>query len=470
MLKLLSEKDRCKIHEAGLAVLEEVGVRLHNSKIYKIMLEAGAKEDKNDSKKLYFPREMVKKYFSMCPRQFEITDRKSNRKIIKSGGESLYFTSNATHYLRGTSKVPVEIGESELIEFLRVVDKLDNVYGVVGTLIKEYEPKYRDFVGFRIMAQYTYKHLRPCIYTASGAEAIIEMADVVLDSKSLRENMIFSLGYSIVSPLTWSNEALELFYRTRGYGIPMMINSEPMAGATSPVTLAGSLAMADAEVISGIVINQVLEPGRPCIYNIGFAHVMDMSTTQALTGAPENALIQAAGSEMAEYHDLPSASWALSDSLMLDSQASYEKMMTLMAHTLSKVNLIWGIGNIESSKTISPEIAVIDNEMIGSCLRFSRGIKVDQEHIALDVIKEVGFDGSFLEVDHTFKHFREEIRHSTLPNRINRVNWEQYGSNSIEEKAEDVVANILSNKSECYLNGTQIDKLLKIQTKWMERI
>ena len=163
--------------------------------------------------------------------------------------------------------------------------------------------------------------------------------------------------------------------RTRGHGIPVMINSEPMAGGTSPVTLAGSLAMADAEVLSGIVINQVMEPGRPCIYNSGFAHVLDMMTTLVLTGSPENALLQGAGAEMAAFHGLPCASWALSDSLMLDGQASYEKMMTLFVHTLSHVNIVWGVGNTETSKTISPEAAYIDNELIGNCLRFPKGYR-----------------------------------------------------------------------------------------------
>ena len=126
------------------------------------------------------------------------------------------------------------------------------------------------------------------------------MSDVILDGKPLKDNMFFTLGYSCVSPLTWTETGLELFYKTKGFGIPVMINSEPMAGGTSPVTLAGSLAMADAEVISGIVINQIIEPGRPCIYNSGFAHVFDMMTTIVLTGSPENALLQAAGAEMAQ--------------------------------------------------------------------------------------------------------------------------------------------------------------------------
>jgi trimethylamine--corrinoid protein Co-methyltransferase len=470
MLQILSNDEKKLIHQNGKRILGEVGIRVHNKFVYGLLLDAGAEPDISDPVRVYLPEKMVDKYLALCPKQFTIKDRVGREIIVKSKGQPIYYTSNATHYVRGTSKKAVEIGVNEFTDFVRVADKLENIGGIVGTSLKEFPPNCRDFAGFKITAQYSGKHIRPCIYTPSGAEAIIEMADVILDGKPLRDNMFFTLGYSIVSPLTWTGSALELFLKTKNYGIPIMINSEPMAGATSPVTLAGSLAMADAEVLSGIVINQLIEPGRPCIYNSGFAHVFDMMTTIVLTGAPENALLQAAGAEMAQYHGFPSASWALSDSAMLDSQASFEKLITVLSHTLSKVNMVWGIGNIETSKTISPEIAVIDNEIIGNCLRFSERFKVDEEHLAFDLIKEVVFHGSFLETAHTLEHFQEEIRYSTLQNRTNRATWESNGSKSIEEKAEQYVNDVLSSESDIYLSGSQIQKLEIIQNKWMERL
>ena len=470
MLQILTQKEREQIHNTALRILEEVGVRIRDKRVYAKLLDAGATPHPKNPDALYFTAGMVKKHMEMCPKSFTVKDRNGNITELKSGAGALYYTSNGTLYTRGTSKKAVDIGEKELTDFIRVSDNLENVHGVVGTSIIEYPPQARDFAGFRLMAQNTYKHLRPCIYTPRGVDAIIEMADVILDGKSLAENMFFTLGYSIVSPLTWSETALDLMIRSSGHKIPFMINSEPMAGGTSPVTLAGSLASADAEVISGIVINQVLEPGRPCIYNAGFAHVFDMMTTIVLTGAPENALLQTAGAEMAAYHNLPCASWCLSDSNMLDSQASYEKLTTLMAHVLGKVNMVWGIGNIETSKTISPEVAVIDNELIGCSERFARGIIVDEERLAFDTIKEVGFGGSFLGTDNTLDFYREELRNSRLPSRVNRLIWEANGSKSIEERAENVVNGILSKKPNCYLSGTQMDKLMGIQKKYIDRI
>ena len=472
MFKLLNVSDREKIHKTGRQILNEIGVLIQDKTVYSMMLEAGAVFDKNHAERVYIPNQMIEKYLSLCPKSFKLKNRKNEETEIKNGAASLYYTSNGTHYVRGTNKTAVDIGEREFVDFIKVSDKLENINGIVGTSIIDYIPAMRDVAGFRLMAQNSYKHLRPCIYTPAGAEVIIEMADVITEGKPLKENMFFSLGYSIVSPLAWSSTSLELFYRTRGHKIPLMINSEPMAGGTSPVTLAGCLALADAEVISGIIINQVIEPGRPCIYNAGFAHVMDMMTATVLTGSPENALLQAAGAEMAQYHNLPSASWALSDSSMLDGQASYEKMMTLNAHTMSGVNIIWGAGNFEISKAISPESAVIDNEMIGCCKQFNKGITVDEEQLAYDVIKDtvMNLNGSFLETDHTFENYREQIRHSRLPNRQARRLWEDKSSLSIEEKAESVVDNILKEKSESYLSGVQIDKLKKIEERYAERL
>jgi trimethylamine--corrinoid protein Co-methyltransferase len=470
MLQILSGNEKDSIHKTGKRILSEVGIRVRSKTIYDLLLAGGGEADKSDSIRIYLPEKMVDKYLALCPRQFTLKDRTGKETVVKSRGTTLYYTANATHYVRGTGRKAVEVGVSEFTDFISVADTLKNVGGIVGTSLKEFPPNCRDFAGFKIMAQYSAKHLRPCIYTPSGAEAIIEMSDVILDGKELKENMFFTLGYSIVSPLTWTETALELFYRTRGYGIPVMINSEPLAGGTSPVTLAGCLAMADAEVISGIMINQLIEPGRPCIYNSGFAHVFDMLTTLVLTGSPENALLQAAGAEMAQYHGLPSASWALSDSVMLDSQASCEKLLTALIHTLSKVNMVWGIGNIETSKTISPEVAVIDDELIGNCLRFSERFKVDEEHLAFDLIKEVAFNGSFLESIHTLEHFQEEIRYSGLLSRSNRGMWEKGGAFSIEERAGKYVSEILAKKPEIYITGKQIEKLESIQNKWMRKL
>jgi len=293
------------------------------------------------------------------------------------------------------------------------------------------------------------------------------MAQVLLDGSSLRERPIVSTGFSILSPLHWTSLALGVFKETAGSGVPVMINAEPLGGATAPVTLAGCLVTGDADTLSGLVINQLLEPGRPCFYNIGFAHVMDMASTIALTGAPENALLQAGGAELARFHGLPCASWMSTESMCVDVQAAFEKMITGLAHAAAGVNFIWGAGNLESTLAMSPEALVVDDEIAGYFLRFQRGFSVDEESLALDLIRAVGISGDFLTTPHTLRHFREVLSRAQLANRRRRADWEAKGARAFEELAQDKVRAILAAEPKPYLDARQEAELKRIEESTM---
>lgn len=298
----------------------------------------------------------------------------------------------------------------------------------------------------------------------------MEMAAVLLDGAPLRERPIVSTGFSILSPLHWSALALGVFKETAGLGVPVMINSEPLAGATAPVTLAGCLVIGDADVLSGIVINQLLEPGRPCFYNVGFAHVIDMASAIALTGSPENALLQAAGAAVAQFHGLPCASWMSSEAMVADQQAAFEKMMMGMAHVLSGVNFIWGAGNLESTLAMSPEALVTDDEIAGYCMRLQRGFEVDERALALDVIRSAAPSGDFLTADHTLENYREVLSRPLLATRTRRDEWMSRGGRTFGEAAEQRVREILARPTTPCLDDRQLAELLRIEAYGMETL
>ena len=225
--------------------------------------------------------------------------------------------------------------------------------------------------------------------------------------------------------------------------------------------------LANADALSGVVIAQLLERGRPVVFNLGFAHVLDMSTSVALTGAPENALLQAAGAELARLHRLPSASWMSTESMAVDGQAATEKTLTGLAHAAHGVNIIWGAGNLESTLCMSAEMLVIDDEIIGSIRRFTRGITVTEDTLACDLIRDVGHRGDFLTTDHTLRHFREEVRHTRLPNRGKRDAWERRGSTTLEERAATRVREILARPPETHLAPEQECALQEIADRFL---
>jgi trimethylamine--corrinoid protein Co-methyltransferase len=273
-----------------------------------------------------------------------------------------------------------------------------------------------------------------------------------------------------VSPLRWTHDGLDVYVRSAGHGVPATINSECISGATSPVTLAGTLVLANAEALSGIVINQILEPGRPVIYNLGFSHVMDMRTAEPTTGAPENGLIAAAGAAFARDLNLPSAAWTCSDSSGVDGQSSFERALVGLTQLLGGANIIWGAGNLEFTRAISLEQAVIDNEVFGAAQRIKRGIEVSDETLALDQIQEMKSQANYLVSDFTLKHFRRELTSFTLANRHRRSEWERRGAKSLEEAALEQVEKILAKPREDRGDGKALEKVRAIERKWLEKV
>jgi trimethylamine--corrinoid protein Co-methyltransferase len=229
---------------------------------------------------------------------------------------------------------------------------------------------------------------------------------------------------------------------------------------SGPVTLAGSAAVGNAEILAGLVVNQLLEPGRPCLYNLGLAHVFDMRTANVVTGGPENALFAQLSAEMGRCYDLPSASWVSTESMCPDGQAALEKMFGFQTHAAAGVTSIWGVGQLESEITFSPAQAVIDNEMIAYARRFRRGCQAEGPSLAVEVTRAVGIAGSFLEQEHTLQHFRQELFMPRLLYRKRRADWTAEGAKVLSQRAEEVAAELASRPVD---NALTVDQSKAIQ-------
>jgi trimethylamine--corrinoid protein Co-methyltransferase len=443
-----------------------MGIRIDDDSLRPRLISAGATPG-TDKDVVLLPEKMVREHVSLCPSSFRLAALTGTTTELNAGSPSQFWTSNAMHLVTGGERH--EIRAQDLADFATVADALENASAVVGTSIADVPPAGRDFVGFRIMAEHTRKHLRPCLYTPAGVEAIIEMAELLLDGTPIRERPIFSLGYTAVSPLRWTASALAIFERSSGHGIPTMVNGEPTAGTTGPVTLAGSIALANAEVLSGLVILQMLEPGRPCIHNVGFSHVADMRSGMATSGAPEDALMAAAGAQMARRYGLPSASWVSSDASMCDGQCAHETTLGMLLHCLAGVTVVWGIGSLESELSISMEKAVLDDQIAAAVLRARRGIGVSDETLAAGVMEEVGRSSDFMGHPHTLAHFRRALWHPLLFKRGRRESWQGRGGKAIEEAARETVRDILGRDRPDCLTDLQRRQLLEIERVWLER-
>jgi trimethylamine--corrinoid protein Co-methyltransferase len=292
-----------------------------------------------------------------------------------------------------------------------------------------------------------------------GMEALAEM-------KRVFPGNWLSMGFTAHGPLRWTHLALDIFLKSSGHGIPTTVNGEPMAGATGPVTLAGSAAVGNAEILSGMIVNQVLEPGRPMIYNLRLAHIFDMKYATAVTGGPENALFAKASAAMGRFYGIPSSSWVSTESMFDDSQASLEKMFGIDTHMRNGVSLIWGMGQLESEKTISLTQLVIDNEMVDYVRRYQRGLEVRPETLNFELVKEVGIGGSFLETDHTLLSYRD---HLWMPSVLNRQPRESCPG-TLEETALAEAEKILKQDEEVKIGAAESAELRRIESIYREKI
>lgn len=446
------------IHEASLDLLENPGVRLEHETICGGVLRAGGQAG-GAAQVVRLPREMVAEKLALCPPSVVLTDRTGTETALTSSSPPAYWSCPGMSLWRRGEHRPFT--SRDMAGMARLLDKLDHVHAVFGMSLDDIRPEVRDVAGLLAIARNTRKHIRVLCFTPAGADCLVELRRAVAD------HPWFSIGFTAHGPLRWTRLALEIFARTAGHGIPTTVNGEPMAGVSGPVTLTGSAAVGNAEILAGIVVNQVLEPGRPCVYNLGLAHVFDMRTAIAVTGAPENALFAQLSGLMGTFYGLPSASWVSTEAMCPDAQAALEKTFGFLAHTQSGVSLIWGVGQLESELTFSPAQAVIDQEAISFVNRYQRGADASLSSLATKVVREVGIAESFLEHPHTLDHFRSELFEPAILCRRRRAQWEDDGGHRLDEVAEQRADELMQLPVDNGLSDEQEAALERVAAEFM---
>jgi trimethylamine--corrinoid protein Co-methyltransferase len=442
------------LHETTLRLLEDPGLRLEHDEVVARLLKAGARAGPG-ANEVRFPRQMVREQLALAPAEVELRARDGTTTRLTARSEPVFWTSPVLHLWDGAERR--EVTSTDLAAIARLSDHLEHVQGVMGVAMADVLPEHRDFVGLRVIAENCRKHARAFCFTPRGMQAIVAM-------KSVFPGPWLSVGFTAHGPLRWTRLALDIFLGSAGHGIPATINGEPMAGVTAPVTLAGAMAVGNAEILCGIVVNQVLEPGRPVVFNLGLAHVFDMRHGTAVTGGPENALFAQASAELGRFYNLPSASWASTESVFEDEQAALEKMLALATHTAAGVSLIWGLGQLESEMTLSLAQLAIDDEMVRAVRRVRRGFVVSDDELQLDLVRTVGIGGSFLETEHTLKQQRRVLCEPRILNRRPRARCPA----PLHEAARQRVASILAADHEQKLGAAERRELQRIEQRFRD--
>ncbi len=444
----LSEEEVKRIHHASLKILEKVGITSYNRQVLDVFSQAGAKVDFNQGR-VKIPSSLIEEVLPRAPSRVTLCGRKEENDLILEDKRVYFGTGGAA-----LKVLDLETGEArkavlqDIRDIARLVDALDNIHFFIRPVVAQDVPEEAlDVNKYYAALTNTSKHVMGSAYSLESAAQVIRMAEEISGgSEKLRQRPIISFIFSwMKSPLSLDDYTTSVLIKVAQEKIPLALSSAPMAGSTSPVTLAGALAQVNAEQISGVLLTQLISPGTPVLYG-AIPTIADMHTIDFLDGAVELGIMGAACAQMAQYYELPFYSWAnLTDSKIPDIQAGYEKALTAFLVGLSGANYIHNAaGMLESTTTVAYEQYVIDNEIIGMVTRALQGIKVNSETLALEVIEKVGPGGNFLAEEHTIKHMRSEFFFPQVADRSKREKWLSEGGKDAREKAKQIAKHILA--------------------------
>ena len=442
----MTEADIEKIHETTVSILQNPGVKVTNAKALNLFHQKGAEVD-FAQKTVRIPRSMLEDAIASAPSQVVLYGREEKNNLVLEGKRTYMGTGGTV-----LTVLDMESGQKrkaaiqDLVDLARLVDQLDHIhFFMLPVFPHEVNAENVDVNRFWWAMKNTTKHVMGGVYTAGGIKNVIKIAEEIAGGHdALRAQPFISMVTCVMSPLILENTYTGLLMEVARQGIPLVCPAEPLAGATGPCTLAGTVAISNAETLSGIVLAQLVNPGTPVIYGT-VSTTMDMQTGSYLSGNVEMGLINCACTQMAQYYEIPIyATAGMSDSKLPDAQAGYEKMATAMMTALAGANFVHdAAGFLEFCTTISYEQMVIDNEIIGMCMRAAKGMNVSEKTLAEDVIRNVGTGGNFLTHPHTLKNFRSEFYLPTLSDRRTRKEWEKNGALDTVQRARETARSLL---------------------------
>lgn len=454
-LRLLSDSNVDDIHAASLMVLEKTGVLVKNNPALKLLHDAGCRIDSN---KAYIPGNLVEETIKKVPSSFKLHSREGE-KVHEVGGDNVIYNpgSAAIFFIDRESRKMRRARAHDFKELVRLTDGLEYIYAQSTAMVPADVPEgISDLYRLYVILKNSTKPIITGAFTIEGLPYMKTLIETVVggpDELRERPRAIFDCCPS--SPLMWSDVTCQNLLDCAEYGIPAEIIPAPQMGATSPVSIAGTIVEANAEFLSGVVISQLAEPGTPVVYG-GSPSAFDMRYLTARLGAVESVMAVCASTQMGKHYGVPTQGYlGLSDSKIEDGQGGYESGMGILLAALSGVNIVSGPGMQASENCQSLEKLVLDNELCGSAYRLLQGITVDEVSLATEVIFKVGPGGHFLGERHTRENLRKErYMPSEVIDRLSPDAWEKDGSKDSAQRARERVGKILSEHTPTPLSAS----------------
>ncbi len=445
-LSIISDEDVERLHRASLDLLMEPGFYSESDLFLDIFSKGGARVDWS-ARTIRVPEELVKWALQVAPKSFTLYGR-------NDPARNLQIELGHTYYGMGGTSEPLiwdfelhcsrQPSKQDMINNTRVGHALANINFVQTLCMSGDVPtSYTFFHDFDAIFRNTSKPTVLNILERPFTQKLLGMAAAASGGEDALRQKPSMLG--IVTPVSPFKIAVmnEGIVDAVMAGIPILYSPGPLMGATSPATVAGTVALTHAEVLFGVVLTQLIQAGAPVVIKPD-TDVFDMKTAQVTYGSPEQDLGKVASVQLARLYGLPI--YGLGGGVegkLPDAETAAEAMETLMVVSLAGMTLCQSLGTLACGMYGSPEMAVICDEMVHMVKRVVDGFAVNDDTLALDVIREAGYGGNFLKFKHTARWFRDEMYFPSLFRRQTSEEWVRAGSKPIEQVAHEKVMNIL---------------------------
>ena len=443
-MRFLPQSEIEAIHTASLEVLEKTGVMMKNVNALGLLKEAGCRVN---SEVVCIPSSLVEECLKKAPSSIKLHTREGGSHLLVGGDEVVYNPGSAAIYFIDRDKGDIRRALSrDLVQLVRLVDALEHLHAQSTAIVPADVPdKISDLYRLYIVLKNSSKPVVTGAFTKEGLIDMKRMLETVVGGYgelARAPRAIFDVCPS--SPLMWSDITCQNLIDCARFSIPAEIVPAPQMGATSPVSVAGTLVQSNAEILSGIVISQLAKPGAPVIYG-GSPAAFDMRFCTTRLGAIEAMIAACAGAEMGKHYGLPTHAYlGLSDSKVVDGQGGFESGLGVVLAALAGVNIVSGPGMLMCENCQSLEKLVIDNEICGMAYRLLEGVSVEGAAFAMDVIAKVGPGGHFLAEKHTRENLRkEQLIPSAVVCRLTLDSWRKSGSRDIVDRARERVDKLL---------------------------
>jgi len=443
-LQLLSSAEIEDIHNSSLIILHERDIMIKNDHALALLKKFGCESVSGNI--VHIPEQLVKECIKKAPSTIRLYGRNAKHNILigeentifNPGSTAIYFVDHQS----GQIRKPLS---KDLVDLVRLVDFFEYI-GAQSTAVvpSDVPQEIQDLYRLYLVLKNSTKAIITGAFTKQGLIDMKQMLEIIAggETELARKPMaIFDVCPS--SPLMWSDVSCQNLLDCAKFNIPAEIIPAPQMGATSPITLAGTLVQSNAEFLAGLVISQIANPGASVIYGCSQA-TFDMRFCAPCLGAIETIMLACASSQMGKFYGIPTHAYlGVSDSKTMDAQCGLESSIGLITGTLAGINVISGPGMLAFENCQSLEKLVVDNEICGMSLKLVKDINVNEEKLATKVISKVGPGGHYLAEEHTRKWLRNErFIPSNVIDRLTLERWMKEGK-SIIERAREIVDAIL---------------------------